>query len=189
MSGNGSSTTDKISYNTRAVILGLFALVSFVLIVFFMAVLYSEAEQVGRLTPVFIAAISGTLALGGTLVSQLWSNKLVSSKNEFKGPSITKTIPFDSEPNVPVTTPIIATFNQLMEKDTINPTTFTVKNASDNSKIEGSVELIGGDVKFTPIIPLKKNTKITVMVSKDVKDTSGNTLGTDKKWSFTTTNK
>ena len=76
-----------------------------------------------------------------------------------------------------------------MEKDTINPTTFTVKNASDNSKIEGSVELIGGDVKFTPIIPLKKNTKITVMVSKDVKDTSGNTLGTDKKWSFTTTNK
>ena len=76
-----------------------------------------------------------------------------------------------------------------MEKETIKPTTFTVKNASDNSKVEGSIELIGADAKFTPATPLKKNIKYIVTISKDVKDISGNTLGIDKNWSFTTTNK
>jgi hypothetical protein len=67
-----SNSSDKISFNSRAILLGLFALVGFVLLVFAVAVVAYPSQGIGRLKTVFIAAISGSLALGGTLISQLW---------------------------------------------------------------------------------------------------------------------
>ena len=57
---------EKISYNSRAVRLGLLVLVGFILAVFTFSVNVFSPEQSGRLNTVFIAAISGSLALGGT---------------------------------------------------------------------------------------------------------------------------
>jgi len=183
MSEIESQPTDKITYNSKSVLLGLFSLVGFILLVFFIAIFSLEPEEIGRLNPVFIAAISGTLALGGTLVSQLWGNK--TSANVKLKPAIIKTNPFDTQAKVPTDNPIIASFNRMMDKETINSTTFTLTDVK-NSKIDGTIELIGADAKFTPITPLKTNTKYIAKISKDVKDISGNTLEVDKIWSFTT---
>jgi Bacterial Ig-like domain len=74
-----------------------------------------------------------------------------------------------------------------MDKETIIPATFTLTDAK-NSKglVEGTVELIGGDTKFTPSKPLNANSKYTAKISKYVKDLGGNPLTIDKTWSFTT---
>jgi hypothetical protein len=186
MSEKESSSTEKITYNSKSVLLGLFSLVGFILLVFFIAIISLEPEEVGRLNPVFIAAISGTLALGGTLVSQLWGNK-TGTTIELK-PAVIKTIPFDTQAKVHLDTPIIASFNRIMDKETINSTTFTLKNSTNNSVIDGTIELIGADAKFTPNTPLNANTKYIAKISKDVKDISGNNLVTDKNWSFITIN-
>ena len=75
MSGNGTSAADKISYNSKVCSFRIICISIFCINRIFCCSDLSEPEQIGRLNPVFIAAISGTLALGGTLVSQLWGNK------------------------------------------------------------------------------------------------------------------
>ena len=65
------SQGEKVSHNSRAVLLGLFVLVGFILAIYTYSVnVLPSSEQFGRLNTVFIAAISGALALGGTLISQ-----------------------------------------------------------------------------------------------------------------------
>lgn len=119
------------------------------------------------------------------MVSQLWGKK--TDNKEINRPSISYTRPFDSQTKVPVDTDIIASFNKLMDKETITPTAFTLTDAKDSKVfVEGTVELIGGDAKFTPNKPLNANSKYTAKISKDVKDLGGNPLTIDKTWSFTT---
>jgi hypothetical protein len=185
MSGRETSSSD-ITYNSKSVLLGLFALIGFILLVFYFVIFFLDTEDLTRLNPVFVGAISGTFALGGTLVSQLWSRK--TNNIEVNRPSISYTSPFDSQTKVSVDTGMIASFNKLMNKETITPATFTLTNETDakKPKVEGTVELIGGDAKFTPSKPLNAATKYTAKISKDVKDLAGNPLTIDKTWSFTT---
>jgi hypothetical protein len=174
---------EKVSYNSKAVLLGLFALVGFVLLVFSISANIFSPDQTGRLTTVFVAAISGTLALGGTLITQLWG------KDTGNRPNIYRTDPEDTATGVPVDTPIRATFNKLMNSSTINSQTFTLKDDT-NSNLEGTVTLEGGNAIFKPSTsnPLKPLTKYTATITKDVKDITGNSLEDDKVWSFTTGN-
>lgn len=70
------SQGEKVSYNSRTVLLGLFVLVGFILAIYTYSVnVLPSSEQSGRLNTVFIAAISGALTLGGTLISQLWGKR------------------------------------------------------------------------------------------------------------------
>jgi hypothetical protein len=186
MSGRETSSSDeKISYNSKSVLLGLFALIGFILLIFYIVIFFLDTEDLAHLNPIFIGAISGTFALGGTLVSQLWGKK--TDNKEINRPSVSYTRPFDSQTKVPVDTDIIASFNKLMDKETITPAAFTLTDAKDSKvSVEGKVELIGGDAKFTPNKPLNANSKYTAKISKDVKDLGGNPLTIDKTWSFTT---
>jgi hypothetical protein len=172
---------EKVSYNSKAVLLGLFALVGFVLLVFSISANVFSPDQTGRLTTVFVAAISGTLALGGTLITQLWG------KDTGSKPKIYSTNPEDTATGVRVDTPIRASFNKLMNSSTINSETFTLKDDT-NFDLEGTVTLEGGNAIFKPSTsnPLKTGTKYTVTITKDVKDINGNPLEDDKVWSFTT---
>src|SRR6476620_3551609 len=122
MSGKEQSQIpgDKVSYNSRAVLLGLFILVGFILAVFSYSINYVP-EQAGRLNTVFIAAISGSLALGGTLISQLWGTTTTAR------PSIYATNPIDTASGVPLDTSVSASFNMLMDKSTFSSVTFTLK--------------------------------------------------------------
>lgn len=180
MSDKDSPPGEKVSFNSRSVLLGLFLLVIFILGVFTYSVNVFPAEQSGRLNTVFIAAVSGILALGGTLISQLWG------KNTTRGrPIIYLTSPEDTEVGVSLDSSVVASFNTLMDKSTINSNTFTLKYNSD-SYVEGTVRFIGGAAEFNPSNSLKPLTKYTATITKEAKDMTGKSLDSDKIWSFTT---
>jgi len=170
----------KVSYNSRAVLLGLFALVGFILAVFTFSINVFPPEQSGRLNTVFIAAISGTLALGGTLISQLWGTATKSV-----APSIYATNPADTATGVRLDTPISASFNMVMDKSTVNSNTFTLKD-NTNSEISGTITLNGGNAILIPSSELNPDTMYTAKITKDVKSIAGDSLENDKEWSFTT---
>jgi Bacterial Ig-like domain len=182
MSDNKSSEIPgkKVSYNSRAVLLGLFALVGFTLAVYTYSVNVFPPEQSGRLNTVFIAAISGTLALGGTLISQLWG-----TSTKPAAPSIYATDPADTANGVSLDTSIRASFNMVIDKSTVNSNTFTLKDDT-NSDISGTITLEGGNAILKPLGDLKPATKYTAKISKDVKSITGDSLEGDKEWSFTT---
>jgi hypothetical protein len=172
---------EKVSYNSRAVLLGLFLLVGFILAVYTYSVNTSLPAQSGRLNTVFIAAISGSLALGGTLISQLWGKS-----TSVVQPSIYAVNPDDTAADVPLETSVRASFNMLMDKSTINSKTFTLKD-SNNTDVSGTISYEGGNAILTPKNRLNPNSKYTAKVSKNAKSITGNSLEADKEWSFTTT--
>jgi hypothetical protein len=157
----------------------LFALVGFILLVFGIAVVAYPSEGIGRLNTVFVAAISGSLALGGTLISQLWGKGDASNS-----PIVYSTTPSDGASDVSVNTEASALFNKTMNNSTINPKTFTLKD--EKSGIEATVELQGGNAKLKSKEPLNPSTKYTATIAKDVKDIEGNSMDLDVTWSFTT---
>jgi Bacterial Ig-like domain len=169
---------DKVSYNSRAVLLGLFTLVGFILAVFTYSINVIP-EQVGRLNTVFIAAISGSLALGGTMISQLWGTPTTARL------SIYATNPIDTATGVPLDTSVSASFNMLMNKETVNSSTFTLKDDSD-SDVAGTITLEGANAIFKPADNLNPASKYTAKISKEVKSVSGDSLEGDKEWTFTT---
>jgi hypothetical protein len=70
--GPDATAEEKVSANARVVVLGLFALVGFVVAVFaYVSVGTSDALS-DSMIAVFTAAITGILTLGGTMVQQLW---------------------------------------------------------------------------------------------------------------------
>jgi hypothetical protein len=170
-----------ISTNSRTVLIGLLFLVGAILLVYTVSVSLYTAEEAGRLNSVFIASITGTLALGGTLITQLWGG----SSSTTDKPVIYKTDPADSAVNVPHDTRIIASFNALIDPITINSKTFTLKD-DKNALVEGTVTLEGGNAIYKPKDLLKPKTKYIATITKDVKDMSGRLLSTEKAWSFTT---
>ena len=183
MSDNDSSEVPgkKVSYNSRSVLLALFTLVGFVLAVFTYVVNVFPPEQSGRVNTVFIAAISGTLALGGTLISQLWGTSTKSV-----APSIYLTDPEDTSNEVPLDTSIIAWFDMLMDKSTVvNSKNFTLKN-EDNVEISGKITLEGGRAILKPAEDLKPGKEYTATITTDVKSITGAPLESNKVWTFTT---
>lgn len=186
MSDNVKSTaqTTTISTNSRNVLIALLFLLSGVLLVYTICVSLYTAEEVGRINSVFIASITGIVALGGTLITQLWGG---SSSADSDKPVFYFTDPVDSAGEVPLKTRIIASSNIQLDPTTINTNTFTLKD-DKNQPIEGTVTLEGGNVIFNPKESFKPNTKYTATITKDVKDLSGKSLATEKAWYFTTIN-
>jgi hypothetical protein len=87
------TSSDIVSSNTKVVLFGLFALIGFAVLTYAITITghnYNIAEpvngtvhlsdtqklqrlqQLEQINGVYIAAISGSLALGGTLIAQLW---------------------------------------------------------------------------------------------------------------------
>jgi hypothetical protein len=178
LSANEQTLGEKVSFNSKAVLLGLFALVGFILLIYTFSVLTYDPEQTGRFSSVFIAAISGSLALGGTLITQLWG------RGDDR-PLVYSTSPMNS--GVSRNTIVTASFNKLMDEATINTKTFTLKDGK-NAMVAGDVTLEGGRAIFRLKAGdlLKANTTYTATITKDAKDITGNSLQADKVWTFTT---
>jgi hypothetical protein len=184
MSNNSSASARhvRISYNSKAVLLGLFSLVGFILIVFSI-LLSSRPDLIDRLITVFVAAISGSLTLGGTLISQLWGRR--SNSRGTNEPKIYLTDPYDGQEDVSLETSITATFDKLIDESTVDSNTFVL--TYDASKVDGMVTLFATNkVVFKPRTKLKPSTKYTATVVRGVKDVSGNSISNDKVWSFVT---
>jgi hypothetical protein len=179
---SGRSTVEVISHNSRAVLLGLFALVMFILAVYFASVLanINATATIQSLNPVFIAAITGSLALGGTLISQLWGKET----NPLP-PIIYNTEPAGTEVSLKPT--LRASFSKMMDASSINEDTFTVRDKNSDSNEKGTeVKLEGGNAVLKLSSPLKPSTSYVATIKKDAKDAAGVTLDADYTWSFDT---
>ena len=71
-SGPPNTESEKISANARVVLLGLFALVGFLVLLFAITALRASAPLTDVMVQVFTAAITGSFTLGGVLITQLW---------------------------------------------------------------------------------------------------------------------
>jgi hypothetical protein len=64
---------DIVSNNAKIVLYGLFALIGFAILLYTVTVTREiDIQGVEQVNMVYIAAISGALALGGTLIAQIW---------------------------------------------------------------------------------------------------------------------
>jgi hypothetical protein len=66
------TSEEKVSANAKVVVLGLFALVAFVVGIFAWVSVASDGTLSDAMIAVFTAAVTGILTLGGTMVQQLW---------------------------------------------------------------------------------------------------------------------
>ena len=110
-----------------------------------------------------------------------------SSSSDATPPTVVSTKPATGAIGVAVTSTITATFGEVVQGLTVNPSTFTLKKTGGTS-IAGIVTLStdGRTAIFTPSSPLAFSTSYTAIV-RVVKDLAGNTMITTKSWSFKTT--
>jgi hypothetical protein len=96
-------------------------------------------------------------------------------------PAVTTKSPTSAAVNVPITTPVTATFNEAVDQGTL---AMTVKDAAGAS-VPGTVTMAASNsATFTPSTDLALNTTYTVSVQAD--DLWGNHMADPVGWTFTT---
>ncbi|MFN3968265.1 Ig-like domain-containing protein [Flavobacterium sp.] len=98
-------------------------------------------------------------------------------------PVVTATNPLDGATSVPLNQIITVTFNEEIDPNTINSSTFTIVGSN---AIAGIISYSGTTATFIPDVNLTPNTTYVGMVTTAVKDLNGNALQQDYIWTFTT---
>jgi hypothetical protein len=86
--------------------------------------------------------------------------------------------------NVPVTSPITATFNEAIDPSTITTETFTLKKGT--TPVSGKVTYAGTTATFIPATGLELCTSYTAAITTGVKNLTGKALARDYVWNFYT---
>jgi hypothetical protein len=97
-------------------------------------------------------------------------------------PIVISTDPANLATEVALDKTISAVFNEAMDPQTINETSFTVKNGAIT--VPGNVTFAGTTASFSPRAGLVRNTTYTVTIHKGVKDPAGNAMVEDHIWTF-----
>lgn len=126
------------------------------------------------------AKSKGGVAIGSNYIFSFTTEKLL----DITLPEITSTEPSNNAPNVPRNQIVGINFNEEMDKESITNSTFTLKKGT--TTIEGSVKYSGTVATFTPNEVLQSSTTYTATLTKAAKDIAGNTIASNKEWSFTT---
>jgi titin len=100
-------------------------------------------------------------------------------------PTVTSTSPTQGATNVSISTNITAAFSEDMDSSTITTTTFTLSNGGPVSGLV-SYNASTMTATFDPTSSLAYSTNYTATITAGVKDLVGNTLTSNKVWSFTT---
>ncbi len=98
-------------------------------------------------------------------------------------PLVTITSPIDGATNVPLDQLITVSFNEEMNPETINQSSFTLNGTS---QVAGVVTYNGTTATFTPSSLLTPNTTYSARITRTVKDLTGNALQTETNWTFST---
>lgn len=106
------------------------------------------------------------------------------SFNTGSTPMVVSTDPENGAVDVPLKKLIRATFSTSMDPQTINATTFIVKNGS--VVIPGTVTYAGLVATFTPAASLSPNSVISATITNGAKDVAGNAMSANYNWSFAT---
>jgi len=103
-----------------------------------------------------------------------------SGANSTGGPSVASTDPASNATNVPLSTPIHATFSSQIDPVTINKDTFILTG------ITGEVTYQDQKATFTPSSPLAEGVTYHAVLTTGIKDLDGIPLPSNYIWSFTT---
>ena len=100
-------------------------------------------------------------------------------------PTIISTFPANDANGVPIAATIAANFNEAMDGQTITPAIFTLLKQG-TTPVAGTVSYDGVTAGFSPASPLANNTIYTVIVTREVRDLTGNALASNHTWRFAT---
>lgn len=102
-------------------------------------------------------------------------------------PGISSTIPKRNASDVPDDASIMVRFTEPMTPSSVNAASFNLCSACDGSDdIAGEVFYSGLTAQFIPEASLPENTDFCATIAGTVQDLSGNTMGSDYVWRFTT---
>jgi len=99
-------------------------------------------------------------------------------------PEVVTTSPVNGAVNVVSNKQITATFNEAMNPESINETTFILKKGA--SLITGAVTYSGVTATFTPASLLEANTVYSATIKRESKDLMGSIMMKDTTWLFNT---
>jgi len=130
-----------------------------------------------------------------TAVSDLSSNHLAANRSwsfttgpapDTVPPTVSSTAPVTGATEVPVSSPVTATFSEAMKATTITTANFQLKQGA--TTVPGTVTLngSGSSATFRPNTALAGGAVYTATVTTGVQDASGNAMAADHTWSFTT---
>jgi len=111
-------------------------------------------------------------------------NAAVDVTSDTTVPTVTLTVPADTDTDVAINTGITTTFSEAMDPATITTTTFTVEQGV--TPVLGAVTYSGVTALFTPTGNLASNTIYTATITTAAKDIAGNALVSNYVWNFTT---
>lgn len=104
--------------------------------------------------------------------------------DDVTAPVINSVNPANSATSVGTNSNPTVTFNEEMNPETINSTTFTLKQGT--TVIPGNVTTVGSISTFSPASALSANTLYTGTITTAAQDIAGNSISADYTWSFTT---
>jgi hypothetical protein len=99
-------------------------------------------------------------------------------------PSVSSTTPTNAQTSVSINTKVTVLFSMTVLASSVTTDTFYLKSAQGN--VSGTVTVDGSTAVFAPSEALQPLTVYTAVVSGNVQNTNGLTMGTDYTWSFTT---
>jgi Ice-binding-like/Bacterial Ig-like domain len=99
-------------------------------------------------------------------------------------PAVSFTDPADKATAVAIGTTVSAAFSEAMDAATLNAATFTLKQGT--TPVAGAVAYAGLTATFLPASALAANATFTATITTGAKDPSGNALGGDHVWTFST---
>jgi hypothetical protein len=133
----------------------------------------------------------GQNTLQVTLAEDMAGNQMADYTMQFtidtKPPSVTSVGPTGSD--VPVTTSITITFNETMNKTTVQNAFSFTDGTTTWTIVNGSVRWSGNTMTFEPFAPdddPEHDTEYTVTIGTGARDSADNAISEDYSWSFTT---
>ncbi len=116
-----------------------------------------------------------------------WVDVVFVPTSSTAGPQVLSIQPVSGATGVGIGTAPKAAFNEPMDPSTITSSNFLLVDSANNP-VSGTVSYVSSSASavFTPATDLQSQTTYTATVKGTVKDTFGNAMGADVKWSFTT---
>ena len=152
----------------------------------FMALLFAALLAGGGIGRVFAAIDPGVTVAPGTLVGAATEPTVISSSPSNRATNVATST--NTSDNVVTGTEVTATFSQLMDPETVNSLTFTVRESNGND-VPGTVVMNDAHTvaTFTPTwSALNPNTSYTATVTMAAKNAAGVAMANPVEWTFTT---
>jgi N-acetylneuraminic acid mutarotase len=128
---------------------------------------------------------TGVRDLAGNPITTEYSWSFTTADVERIPPEVTATIPENGATCVPVETEIRVSTSEQLLSDSVNDTTFYVKDALSNP-VDATIRDVWDRATLAPTSPLAASTSYTATMSTGVTDLNGNPFATNQTLTFTT---